>query len=70
MTTLNDKLNEGHIRLAGAPQGAKLLTTSASPWPVVVLESVHLHILALVAVKVWAMDEQPKGHLDSKCCHT
>jgi molybdopterin-biosynthesis enzyme MoeA-like protein len=37
-----DKLNEGHIRLAGAPRGAKLLTTSASPWPVAVMKNVWI----------------------------
>jgi molybdenum cofactor synthesis domain-containing protein len=37
-----DKLNEGHIRLAGAPRGAKLLTTSASPWPAAVMKNVWI----------------------------
>jgi molybdenum cofactor synthesis domain-containing protein len=37
-----DKLNEGHIRLASVPQGGKLLTTAASPWPVAVLENIWI----------------------------
>jgi molybdopterin-biosynthesis enzyme MoeA-like protein len=37
-----EKLNEGHIRLAGVPQGAKLLTTSASPWPLAVMKNVWI----------------------------
>lgn len=35
-----DNLNEGHLRLASIPEGAQLITTSTSPWPVVLMKNV------------------------------
>ncbi|HHH29230.1 MAG TPA: competence/damage-inducible protein A [Polyangiaceae bacterium] len=37
-----DKITEGHLRMARAPAGARLVTSDAMPWPTVVMRNVWI----------------------------
>ena len=37
-----ENLNEGHLRLASIPEGAQLISASASPWPVALMRNVWI----------------------------
>lgn len=37
-----EKITEGHLRMARAPAGARLVSTDAMPWPTVVMENVWI----------------------------